>query len=73
MLFFKSFGSARICRALTPLERIFYRNLLRKARYAALANAEEFSEICFALEALGVALLGRQATLSKYEAWRIQK
>lgn len=67
MLFFKSFGSARICRELTPLECIFYRNLLRKARYAALANAEEFSEICFALEALGLALLGRQATLSKYE------
>jgi hypothetical protein len=72
MLYCKSLGSAHICRALTPLECIFYRNLLRNARYAALANAEGFSEICFAIEALGLRLLGKQATLSKYEP-RINK
>ena len=40
---------------------------LRAARYAALADAEGFSDICFALEALGMRLLGRKAELGKYE------
>jgi hypothetical protein len=44
-----------------------YRDRLREARYAALANAEGFDEICFALEALGLRLLGRQGDLGKYE------
>ncbi|MES2978021.1 MAG: hypothetical protein V4731_06335 [Pseudomonadota bacterium] len=44
-----------------------YRNQLRTARYAALADAESFSEICFALEALGLRLLGEQATLERYK------
>jgi len=39
---------------------------LREARYAALADAEGFSQICFAVEALGLRLLGRQADLGTY-------
>lgn len=44
-----------------------YRDRLREARYAALADAEGFDEICFALEALGLRLLGQQGDLGKYE------
>lgn len=44
-----------------------YRDQLREARYAALADAEGFDEICFALEALGLRLLGMQGDLGKYE------
>jgi hypothetical protein len=43
-----------------------YRDQLREARYAALADAEGFDEICFALEALGLRLLGMQGDLGKY-------
>ena len=46
-------------------ERQFYRDLLRAARYAALADAEGFDEICFAVESLGMRLLGKQAALGK--------
>lgn len=51
---------------LLPKERLFYRDRLRSARYAALADAEGFEEICFALEALGLRLLGRQEALGLY-------
>ena len=34
-----------------------YRDRFREARYAALADAEGFEAICFALEALGLRLL----------------
>jgi hypothetical protein len=47
-------------------ESVFYRDRLRTARYAALADAEGFAEICFALEALGMRLLGRKETLGQY-------
>jgi hypothetical protein len=48
-------------------ERLFYRDRLRSARYAALADAEGFQEICYAVEGLGMRLLGSEATLSKYK------
>lgn len=51
---------------LAPEERLFYRDRLREARYAALANAEGFEEICFAVEALGMRLHGREANLGEY-------
>jgi CBS domain-containing protein len=54
-------------RALEDMERLHYRDQLRAARYAALADAEGFGEICFALEALGLRLLGQQADLGAYE------
>jgi hypothetical protein len=34
-------------------ERIHFRNVLREARYGALADAEGFLQMCFAIEALG--------------------
>ncbi len=47
-------------------ERLYYRDRLREARYAALADAEGFGEICFALEALGLRVHGKQEALGKY-------
>lgn len=55
-------------RVLSDVECLFYRDQLRIARYAALADAEAFSGICFVLEALGLRLLGKQGDLSKYES-----
>lgn len=51
---------------LTQEERLFYRDRLRAARYLALADAEGFDEICFAVEALGLRLLGKEGTLNQY-------
>lgn len=51
---------------LNPDQRIYFRDRLRAARYAALADAEGFGEICFAVEALGVHLADREDTLGKY-------
>lgn len=48
-------------------ERVYHRDQLRAGRYAALADAEGFHAICFALEALGMRLLGRKATLGTYK------
>jgi CBS domain-containing protein len=48
-------------------ERLYHRDQLRAGRYAALADAEGFHAICFALEALGLRLLGKKADLGKYE------
>lgn len=48
-------------------ERIFYRDLLRAARYAALADSEGFHEVCFALESLGLRLHGKKADLGTYQ------
>ncbi|MGS0966927.1 hypothetical protein ACVCIH_06455 [Burkholderia glumae] len=47
-------------------ERLHYRDRLRSARYAALADAEGFDEICFVLEALGLRLSGAEGTLNSY-------
>jgi hypothetical protein len=54
-------------RQLIDLERRHYRDELRSARYAALADAEGFEQICFALEALGLRLLGQQGDLGQYQ------
>lgn len=54
-------------RKLDDPESIHYRDQLRAARYAALADAEAFGDICFALEALGLRLLGQQGDLKAYE------
>ena len=59
-------GAAPAVIDLQPRERLFYRDRLRSARYAALEDAEGFEEICFALEALGLRLLGRQEALGLY-------
>lgn len=48
-------------------ECVYYRDRFREARYSALADAEGFSTICFALESLGLRLLGEQATLERYK------
>lgn len=53
---------------LTLDERIYFRDRLRAARYAALADAEGFGSICFAVEALGVHLSNREEALNKYLA-----
>jgi hypothetical protein len=47
-------------------ERLYYRDRLREARYAALADAESFSEICFAVEAIGLRLCGTEASMQRY-------
>ena len=52
---------------LEPPERLFYRDRLRNARYAALADAEGFQEICFAVESLGMRLLEQESTLHNYQ------
>jgi hypothetical protein len=54
-------------RELKREERVHYRDRFREARYAALADAEGFGAICFALEALGLRLLGEQGTLERYK------
>lgn len=54
----------------TPLEqpeRLLYRDRLRNARYAALADSEGFHEVCYAIESLGMRLLGTEATLNRYQ------
>ena len=48
-------------------ERMFHRDELRASRYAALADAEGFEAICFAVEALGMRLHGRKENLGQYE------
>lgn len=48
-------------------ERVYYRDELRAARYAALADSESFSEICFVIEAFGLRLLGRQEAMGDYK------
>ena len=48
-------------------ERLYYRDRLRAGRYASLADAEGFLNICFALEALGMRLLGKKSDLGKYK------
>jgi hypothetical protein len=52
--------------ALSPEERVFYRDRLRDARYAAQADAEGFSQVCYAIEALGKRLLGKEESLGHY-------
>lgn len=51
---------------LTWEQRLHYRDLLRAARYAALADAEAFSEICYVVEAIGLRLAGEQKSMGGY-------
>ena len=51
---------------LLPDERIYLRDILRAARYAALADAEGFHEVCYAIESLGMRLHGSEGTLYTY-------
>jgi hypothetical protein len=51
---------------LTWNERLHYRDRFRAARYSALADAEGFGEICFAIEALGLRLCGEEAAMGSY-------
>ena len=52
---------------LTRLERLHHRDQLRHGRYSALADAEGFTSICFAIEALGVRLLRKKGDLGRYQ------
>lgn len=52
---------------LSSNERIYLRDLLRSARYAALADAEGFHEVCYAIESLGMRLHGSKGDLGKYQ------
>lgn len=54
-------------RKLTAAERLHFRDLLRNSRYQTLADAEGFESICFAVERLGMRLLGRVAAMGAYE------
>ncbi len=59
-----------ICKSAKDLlldERIYLRDLLRSARYAALADAEGFHEVCYAIESLGMRLRGEKGDLGKYQ------
>jgi CBS domain-containing protein len=49
--------------------RVNFRDRLRTARYAALADAEGFGEICFVVEALGLYLRGKRRTMGVYQSW----
>jgi hypothetical protein len=53
-------------RPLDAEERTFFRDKLREARYAALVDAEGFSAVCFAIEALGQRLDRQQGNLGTY-------
>lgn len=55
------------CTELEPDESVFYRDQLRAARYAALADSEGFREVCYALEGLGLRLHGQKADLGSYK------
>lgn len=47
-------------------KRRYYRDRLRDARHAALADAEGFHHVCFAVEALGLHLSQEQLDLGRY-------
>lgn len=48
-------------------QRIYFRDMFRDARAAALADAEGFQQVLFAVERLGSFLYGRQGSLGTYE------
>jgi CBS domain-containing protein len=49
------------------VEKQYYRDQLRRARYSALADAEGFHSICFVIEELGIRLCKRRSSLNQYE------
>lgn len=51
---------------LTPEVRLYHRDQLRAARYSALADAEGFGAVCFAIEALGLRLHREKRDLGRY-------
>lgn len=59
----KDASSAAVSSALLDKERVFHRDRLREARYAALADAEGFQQMCFAIEALGKRLNPKATSL----------
>lgn len=52
--------------SLSDEERLFFRERLREARYNALADAEGFQQICFAIESLGKRLTERGVGLGSF-------
>jgi hypothetical protein len=48
-------------------QRLFFRDRLREARYAALADAEGFQQMCFAIEELGKRLNPKGNGLGSYQ------
>lgn len=53
---------------LNDLEIVDFRNHLRAARYSALADAESFQQMCFAIEALGKRLNPKAVGLAECQA-----
>lgn len=53
-------------KVLALAEAVYYRDKLREARYAAQRTAEDFREICYAIEELGRRLSGRHGGLGEY-------
>ncbi|MGF6575088.1 hypothetical protein ABH945_007217 [Paraburkholderia sp. GAS333] len=47
-------------------QRLHYRDRLRAARYAALADAEAFTGICFVVEAIGLHVVGAELNMGSY-------
>jgi hypothetical protein len=52
---------------LSQCEALYFKGQLKAARDSALDDAEAFSQICFAIEALGCFLLGKQEGLGAYK------
>jgi len=50
-----------------PVQRVFFRDLLREARAAALKDAEGFRHLIHAIDRLGAYLAGRVLSLGRYE------
>lgn len=55
-------GIVKDLHELTLEELRYFLRLLRQARYAALDDAEDFVSICFALEEIGLRILGQKKT-----------
>lgn len=51
---------------MNAVERRYFRDRFRQARYAAQANAEGFGEICFAIEELGIRLADQKLSMARY-------
>jgi hypothetical protein len=47
--------------------RIYFRDELREARYAAFRDAEGFQAVIFVIERLGSALIGKAGALRDYQ------
>jgi hypothetical protein len=56
----------RLISELSIEQRVYFRDSLRGSRLAALGDAEGFDRIVWAIERLGMVLLGREAALNDY-------